>query len=699
MLTRLVLLCALAVPLAAATGPLIDYVTYLGGSFGDSAAGIAVDLTGAAYIAGSTNSPDFPITSTALGTPNASASCAFVTKLNPSGTAIDFSVCLANSSTTAFAMDPSGNLYLLLAEQNRLGSSTAVVKLDPAAQTVLYDTPVIAGESLAVDAAGNAYVTGAAGPGLATTTGVYQPQSNGGQCQVAINGTGPCSNGFVLKLTSSGSIAWATYLGGTGPDDAHSIAVDSAGNVWVAGETVSPDFPTTQNALSRTFHGESDLGPLRYGDGFVSKFDPTGSHLLYSTYLGGSAPDGALSVAVDSSGAAYVAGGTQSADFPTTPGAYQTIYSGAANPMPSLYGNGFITKFAASGQLIYSTFAGTGTAQPIVVDATSQAYVGLAAAAQPGATLPGCTWNPDVLVLNANGSALVASSPIPGGYLALDGKGGLYSAGLAYALVFFSTPHAFQIEYGGGNNDAFAAKVDFSQPAGPSLSSVVNAASFSPGYASQFPEGAVAPGELVTIFGSGLGDQPSVSFDQYPAPVISATNCQINAVVPFEVTEGPNTLVSIQSAEQTIGPLKLPVATAAPGIFTLNQTGSGQAAVVNQDGTINSSSNPAPRGSVISLYITGAGTLGPYLNDGAVGPLSPPFPAPLAPIAATIANIAATITFAGQAPGLIAGVTQVNLEVPQGATPGVVPISISAGGYYPGSASRQIYQNVTIAVR
>ena len=98
----------------------------------------------------------------------------------------------------------------------------------------------------------------------------------------------PCNNAFITKLSPSGSVVWSTYLGGSGPDDAHAIAVDSAGNVWVAGETVSPNFPTTANAISRTFSGEIDLGPLRYGDAFVTKLDPTGSHLLYSTYLGGS---------------------------------------------------------------------------------------------------------------------------------------------------------------------------------------------------------------------------------------------------------------------------------------------------------------------------------------------------------------------------------------------------------------------------
>jgi len=699
MLMRFALMFSIGIPLATATGPLIDYVTYLGGSFDDSAAGVAVDSTGSHYVAGTTNSPDFPVTSTPLGVPGSNGDCAFVTKFNPSGTAIDFSICLAASRAIAFALDSGGNMYLAVENGGRLGASFAVVKLDPTGQTVLYNT-MIAGspESIAVDGAGNVYVAGSAGPGLVTTAGAYQPQPSGGQCSEAPNGTEPCTNAFALKLNASGGLAWSTYLGGSGPDDAHAIAVDSSGNVWLAGATVSPNFPTTQNALSRTFHGEIDLDPLRFGDGFVAKLDATGSHLLYSTYLGGSAADAALSVAVDNSGAAYVVGGTQSADFPTTPGSFETTYNGSPSSLPSLSGNGFAAKFDASGNLIYSTFIGSGEATPVVVDASGQAYVSLVQTAQPGATQPGCTWQPNVYVLNASGSAVAASSPIPGGYLALDGKGGLYSAGVAYALIFFSTPHAFQTEYGGGNNDAFAAKVDFSQPAGPSLASIVNAASFSPGYASSFPNGAVAPGEIVSIFGAGFGYSPTVTFGQTAAPVLSASGCQINAVVPFEAPVGQSTLVTVQFAEQVIGPVKLPVVAAAPGLFTITESGTGQGAILNQDNSVNSASNPAARGSIVAIYLTGTGELAPPITDGALGPLTPPFPAPEAAIGATIGGVPATVVFAGQAPGLIAGATQVNVQVPDAPT-GVVPITLEAAGYYAGGSASQVYQSVTIAIK
>jgi len=698
MLSRIALFCGVASGVAAApTQPLIDYVTYLGGSFPDTVVGIAVDSTGAAYVAGNTSSPDFPVTSTNLGVPTTN-NCAFVTKFNPSGTAIDLSTCLANSKATAFALDASGNMYLAIENLgNPWFTSYSVVKLDPAGQNILYSTPTnLLVESMALDAAGDIYVTGSAQPGLPTTAGVYQSQSPAGKCPAIDNGPPePCSTAFITKLSPAGTVVWSTYLGGTGPDDAHAIAVDDAGNVWVAGQTVSSNFPTTTNAVSHTFGGEIDLGPLRFGDAFVSKLDPTGSHLLYSTSLGGSQVDEAFGIAVDASGAAYVAGGTQSNNFHVTASAYQTtnpFYN--QNQMPNYGGDGFVTKFDSSGDLVYSTLTGVmaGVPTPITVDAAGKAYVAMSSSAFSSTTQPTCAAPPnqDVLVLNSAGSALVATSPIPGAYLALDGKGGLYSAGVAYAIVFFSTPRAFQTQYGGGDSDAFAAKVDFSQPAGPDIASVLNAASLFPGYVTPFPTGAVAPGEIVTIFGTGFGSAPAtVTFGISPAPVLYSSNCQINAVVSFGVNPGIDTLLTVQSNGSigpTLGPIKLPVVVAAPGIFTANASGSGQAAILNQDSTVNSASNPAPRGSIVSVFLTGTGALSPSIADGSLGPLVPPFPVTVAGVSANIGGVNARVTFAGQAPGLIAGAAQVNIQIPQNASVGsAIATTIYVGDYQTGA--------------
>jgi uncharacterized protein (TIGR03437 family) len=160
-----------------------------------------------------------------------------------------------------------------------------------------------------------------------------------------------------------------------------------------------------------------------------------------------------------------------------------------------------------------------------------------------------------------------------------------------------------------------------------------------------------------------------------------------------------NALVTVQAAGQIIGPVKLPVAPAAPGIFTLTQSAGGQAAVLNQDNTTNSVANPAARGTIIAAYVTGLGELTVPLPDGSLGPAAPPFAAPLAGVGATIGGIPAVVVFAGQAPDLVAGVTQVNVQLPENAPTGVVPISISGGGYFPGGLAGSLYQAATVAIK
>jgi uncharacterized protein (TIGR03437 family) len=152
-----------------------------------------------------------------------------------------------------------------------------------------------------------------------------------------------------------------------------------------------------------------------------------------------------------------------------------------------------------------------------------------------------------------------------------------------------------------------------------------------------------------------------------------------------------STFATVQSGEQTLGPIKLPVVAVSPGVFTVNGSGSGQGAILNQDSSVNSPSNPAARGSLVSVYMTGAGALNPPLADGVPGPSTAPFPMPVASVSATIGGVDAPVAFAGQAPGLIAGATQVNLQIPQTTPVGAtVPIIVYAAGY----AS----ESVTVAV-
>src|SRR5712675_1074542 len=326
------------------------------------------------------------------------------------------------------------------------------------------------GRSIAVDADGNAYVTGTASAGFPTTAGAFQPTGSG------------MSDAFVSKLNPAGSaLVYSTYLGGSGSDAASGISVDAAGNAYVAGGTISIDFPTTAGAFQATLAGS--------GNAFVAKLDPTGSALVYSTYLGGSSAgalgDSASGIAVDAGGNAYVTGLTHSTNFPTTAGAFQTTFSDPSNTVDP---DAFVTKLNPTGSaLVYSTYLGGSrfdSGAGIAVDGAGNAYV--TGATQSGnfpttagafqtAFKSGSNVNSDVFVtkLDSTGSSLVYSTYLGGGSdesgagIAVDSSGSAYVTGRTNSSDFPTTPGVFQqpaTPY--GLYDAFVSKVD---PAGSSL--------------------------------------------------------------------------------------------------------------------------------------------------------------------------------------------------------------------------------------
>jgi uncharacterized protein (TIGR03437 family) len=205
--------------------------------------------------------------------------------------------------------------------------------------------------------------------------------------------------------------------------------------------------------------------------------------------------------------------------------------------------------------------------------------------------------------------------------------------------------------------------------------------------------GSIAPGELISIFGSSLGGVPAglrlnsnqtvatnlggteVLINGSSAPLIYSSAGQVNAIVPFEATG----LATVQVVAEGIpsGSWAIPVAPSAPSIFTANGTGMGQAAIVNQDGSFNSASNPAARGTAIQIYATGGGQTSPPSSTGSVAQGA----ASLAlSTTVTIGGVTAQVLYAGSAPGEVDGVVQINAIVPSGATPGSLPIIVTIGG-------------------
>lgn len=265
---------------------------------------------------------------------------------------------------------------------------------------------------------------------------------------------------------------------------------------------------------------------------------------------------------------------------------------------------------------------------------------------------------------------------------ALDRNGKLYTAGSTGVPVAFSTPGAYQPRYGGGDTDGFVTKMDLQAPDGPTVSCVGNAASLLPGLTSYFPIGTVAPGERISILGARLGaSRPRVLFDGMPASLLYTGNDQINAVAPFGV-EGTFTKLTIELDGRRLGPYELPVNDTVPAIFTLGGSGIGQGAILNQDYTINSPANPAARGSVVMIFATGAGRMDPPQKDGEMTGLQLPLPRPRLGVSVLIGSHPAEALYAGAAPGLVAGVLQVNARIPEDLVPSpFMPISIHVGNY------------------
>jgi hypothetical protein len=388
--------------------PVLVYSTYLGGSDIEEARGIAVDGAGSAYVTGSAG-PTFPTTAGAAQTMYAGGSDAFVTKLDATGSRLVYSTYLGGSD-------------------------------------------VDLGQSIAVDAAGSAYVTGFTNStNFPTTAGAAQTTFAG------------LSDAFVTKLNATGSgLAFSTYLGGSSHDDGGGIAVDAAGSAYVAGNTQSTNFPTTVGAAQAAFAGVLDA--------FVTKLDATGSGLVFSTYLGGSGRDFTLDIAMDAAGSAYVAGFTQSTNFPTTAGAAQTTNAGEFDA--------FVTKLDTTGSgMVFSTFLGGGSddgGDGIAIDGAGSVYVAgetrstdfptTAGAAQT--THAGGFLDAFVAKLNATGSGLVFSTYLGGTgqdfgiEIAVDATGSTYATGYTLSTDFPTTAGAVQTSHGGGVYDAFVTKLD-----------------------------------------------------------------------------------------------------------------------------------------------------------------------------------------------------------------------------------------------
>ena len=448
--------------------PVLQYSTYLGGSGGELSGGIAVDSVGAVYVSGETISTDFPTAGNPFmrSMPNGVRD-AFVSKLNGDGSALLYSTYLGGtisagspvSDSTDIAIDGSGDAFVfgntdttdfptagsLQHDYSHGDGGVFVAELNPTGSGLIYSTLLGGTNSnssfgMARDASGNVYITGQTGSTDFPTLNAFEPSYPAGSLLT----------GFVSKLNTNGQLAYSSYLGGNNLDQPEDIAVDSSGDAYVAGNTQSTNFPTAGAPLQRNLQGQQNA--------FVSEISPAGASLVYSTYLGGSGTrDSGNGITLDSAGNAYVAGVTDSTDFPTAGTPFQSSLRGADS-------NAFVSKLSPTGSsLIYSTYLGgtafTAATGHVALDSAGDLYVSGDTAASDFPTAGNApqrlyAGDGDAFVseLNPQGSGLILSTflggsgPDNGGSLTLGGNGDVYVVGASGSSNFPVNPGVVQTQ-------------------------------------------------------------------------------------------------------------------------------------------------------------------------------------------------------------------------------------------------------------
>ena len=531
------------------------------------------------------------------------------------------------------------------------------------------------GIAITTDAQGNAYVTGFTySADFPVTAGVVQSHNAGPLgptvVRVSITPFGPVAidpggDTFVAKFAPDGTLLYSTLLGGSGEDVPALIAVDSSGSVFLAGATTSTDFPVTSGGL------QSPSGT------FFVRLNSLATALTYSTY---SAPS-IQSFDIDPAGDAFL--------------------TGSSNTGP------YVTKVNTSGgSVLYTTFLSTlnaklaGSGAAIAANASGEVWVGVSPAPTPSPLLvpapPVYPLGPSFLLkLSSSGGSVLAETDIGNSQfdsILQDVAGNVYafghgtgalppapstpllaapcsSAGGAFALEANAAGTLIAATYLRQGGAGTTVPLDLSTPA-MNFGCLHNLASgvVGPG---------IAPGEIFAVFGANLGPAQAVAgvpsaAGLYPtslagvqvtingmaAPLLMVQAGEIHGVVPFGYSPGIAT-VEVQYQGQAAPPLDAPTSI-NPGIVTIN----GQGAILNQDGTVNTPSNPARPGSIVAIYATGTGPLASPIPDGQVTPIPPPYILVDSPPNVTFAGLTGNVLWAGSAPGLIAGVTQINVQMP-----------------------------------
>ncbi len=629
-------------------GTAIVFSTYLGGSGQTDGRGIAADASGRTFVCGQTAASDFPIQNAYQR--YAGGFDMFISRLSASGS-LDVSTYLgghADDSCYALALDPSANVYVT----------------------------------------GTSLLLGGGSSDFPSTAGAFGRHSFGGQdCVVA-------------KFDSGlDRLIYSTFLGGNNSDACYTVAADTSGNAYVAGETFSSDFLVTQTP----FGGTQAVGSITTTPSFVSEIKPDGSALVYSGLLGGAKGTTQInSIAVNSAGRAYVAGFTTASDFPVT--------ADAMKEPPSSGNDAAVLSIieAAGSKLVYSTLLPGDFAGGMVLDASDNAWLTganfsdalpVTADALPHTVAANASVTPWVMDVDAASSTVLHASYLGGsaggepGDIAIGSDGSIFVAGTTLSTDFPMTGAPFRQTQSSGYA-AFIMRLDFSSSGGsgngPSIAAVANGASFQNGFAS---------GSWMTIVGSKLStvtdtwdkaivnnhfpttlDGVSVSVGGNPAYVYFVSSGQINVVAP-DVPAGPVT-VTVTNSSGTSDAFVASAQTEQPAFFLWNNT---YAVATRQDfslavkpGTFPGTTTVAAKpGDVIILWGTGFGPTSPAAPAGMPVPVSS-FPT-ANQVTVKVGTESATVYGAALAPGF-AALYQVAIQIPTTLSDGDYPVVATVSG-------------------
>jgi uncharacterized protein (TIGR03437 family) len=579
-------------------GKTLEFATYFGGMGTETASAVQVDAAGNIWVAGSTNSFDLTVSNNALLKQLKGVTNIFLAEFSPQGQLLA-STYLGGSGTDTIAalrVDANGNPWIFgqtsspdfpLTTGSRPGLQQGatyvfLTKINSSASQVLYSAS-IAGVNqpggMTIDSGGNIVLTGATNlTDFPVTANVVHGASPPGQSS---------TQAFVIKLDSSGNTIFSTYLGGSVGVDLSdlvvplseaaqnigvAVAADETG-IYVTGNTSATNFPTTSGAYQThlkdgcTYYSSAiDTGLIgtlyfyAFDDVFVTKLSPDAKTALYSTLLGGSCYDRPTNIAVSPAGAVFVTGETNSIDFPL-------VHPSESAPAIANY-ESFVSMISANGaSLTYSTYLLAGSAPTLAVG--------------------------------------------PDGNLNIAGSAGFDAQTMTFSGFPFPPPNP--------DTKAYLAVLNVaSAPAGLNLTGALNDFSLL--------TGPVAAGEIIELtvpdfkpaqdinvginerlpLGTTLGGT-QVLFDGQPAQVMSIAPGKIAAIAPQDFANNQSTTIQVNANGTLSNPLQVDIAPTALGLLSADGSGTGLANARNEDGTLNSASNPAKRGTRMTVFFTGAG--------------------------------------------------------------------------------------------